>query len=229
MTAKSRPSGPPSARDETLLVGTGRQLWDALPAFLVTGTSACISTGFVLWIAPGITPVSSLLYAALLGPVYGALVSQAHDALDGETPGAFSIGRYLARSWRLSLGLFGVTAIAVALTLVSVLVWLRTASLLVMAPAAVGSSISMLLVLAIAIGLPLGASESHIRGLRLVLAALVLTARRPVPAIGIAAIAVLGVWAAAQFSGTLLFLLPAPLAIVSVLAVRHMSAGLMAH
>lgn len=214
---------------ETRFSGAGRLLWDALPAFLMTGSVACVSVGVVLWLAPGITPVSALLYAVLLGPVYGALVSQAHEALAGRTPAAFSIGHHLARTWRLSLGLFGATALGTALTLVSLLVWARTGSMLVAAPAAVGASVSVLLGVAATIGVPLGMSVPRLRGVRLVVAALALTARRPVPAIGIVAVAVLGVWAATQFSGTLLFLLPAPLAVVSVLAVRHMSAAFAEH
>lgn len=214
-----------SERDETLFTGAGRRLWDALPAFLVTGTAACVAVGLVLWLAPGITPISALLYAALLGPVYGALVAQARDALDGEVPGAFSIGRHLVRNSHLSVGLFAAAAVAVALTLVSVLVWSRTGSVLLAAPTAVGATVSALLLVAVAVGLPLGMSTPRLRGVPLVVTALVLTARRPVPVIGIVAIAVLGIWAATQFSGTLLFLLPAPIAIVSVLAVRHMSSG----
>ena len=211
--------------EESPFAGAGRLLWDALPAFLVTGTVACFVTGLVLFVAPGITPISVLLYAALVGPTYGALVSQARDALEGQTPGAFSFGRHLMRSWRLSLGLFGVAAVSVALTLVAWLVWSSTGSALALAPSAVGASVSVLLLVAAAVGMPLGLTAPALRGIRLALAALALTARRPVPALGVIAVMVLGVWAATQFSGTLLFLLPAPLAVVSVLAVRQMCTG----
>ena len=224
MTATTPRAGRPRSAEETVFAGAGRQLWDALPAFLVTGTAACVVTGLVLWFAPGLTPVSVLLYAALLAPAYGALVSQAHDALAEETPGAFSFGTHALRTWRLSLALFGAPAITTALTLVSLLVWSRTGSALVLAPLAVGASTSALLAVAAMVGMPLAVSEPRLRGVRLVLAALSLAAKRPVPVAGIAAVAVLGIWAATQFSGTILFLMPAPLAVVSVLAVRQMSA-----
>ncbi|NNC13557.1 hypothetical protein HII28_16945 [Planctomonas sp. JC2975] len=220
MTAPA--SSRPSARDETRFTGAGRLLWDALPAFLVSGTAICVVTGLVLWMAPGLTPFSVVLYALLLAPLYGALVAQAHRALEGETPGAFSLGRELRTSWRLSIGLFAPAAASIALTLVAELVWARTGAIIAAVPAAVGTAVSVLLLVSAVVGLPLGVSMPRLRGIRLALTALVLTARRPVPVIGFIAVIVLVAWGAAQFSGTLLFLLPAPLAVVSVLALRHM-------
>lgn len=198
---------------------TALRLWDALPAFLVSGTAVCVATGAVLWFSPGLTPLTLLLLALLAGPLYAALVTQSTRALADDTPGALSLPAEVRAGIRGALTLLLPPALLGALTLVALLVAGRSGSWLPLVPAGVGASGTVLLLVAALVGLPLGASRPELRGARLTLAALHTAARRPVPVLGTLAVVVIAGWAAAQFSGTLLFLLPAPLAVVSALAV----------
>jgi len=199
---------------------TLRRLWDALPAFLVSGTAVCLVTGAILWFAGGITPLGLLLLAVLAGPIYAALVRQAASALAGDTPGAFSLVASMRAMIRPALTLLLPPAVTGALTLVALLVAGHTESWAALVPVGVGGATTVLLAIAALVGLPLAAEGRGGRGARSILIALHEAARRPVPVVGVVALLVIAGWAAATFSGTLLFLLPAPLAVVSAVAVR---------
>ena len=197
---------------------TALLVWDALPALLVSGTAVCVAAGAVLWFTAG--PLALLLLALVPGPLYAALVDQSVAALADETPRAFSLASAVRASIRRALTLLLPPAILGALTLVAVLAATRSGSWLPLVPAAVGASGTVLLLVAALVGLPLGAAHPGLRGAPLTLAALHRAARYPVPVLGTIAVVVIAGWASVQFSATLLFLLPAPLAVVSVLAVR---------
>jgi hypothetical protein len=202
-----------------------RRLWESLPAFLVTGTAVCVATGIVLWLGRGVSPVTLLLLALIPGPLYGALVHQSVRALQGEAPGSFSLPASVRRMWRPSVTLLLPPAVVGALALVALFAAGRSASWLPLVPAGLGAAVTVLLAIAALIGLPLAAADPELRGIRLTLSALHTAARRPAPLLGTVAVVVIAVWAALQFSGTLLFLAPAPLAVVSAIAVRPLETG----
>lgn len=196
-----------------------RRMWDALPAFLVSGIAVCVVAGIVAWFAPGPSPVTLVVAALTVGPLYAALVTQAAAALADDTPRAFSLSAAIRSSIRRALTLLLPPSIVGALALVALLVADRTGSWLPLVPAGAGVSATVLLIVAALVGLPLGAAQPELRGPMLVLAALRTASVRPVPVLGTIAIVVIAGWAATQISGTLLFLLPAPLAVVSVPAI----------
>ncbi|MGN6326800.1 hypothetical protein [Pseudolysinimonas sp.] len=199
---------------------TLRRLWDALPAFLVSGTVVCLATGAILWFARGVTPLSLMLLALLAGPLYAGLVRQAAMARAGDTPGAFSLIAAVRAALRPALTLLLPPAVTGSLTLLALVVAGRTGSWAALVPLGVGAATTVLLAIAALVGLPLAAEGRGGRGARSILAALHEAARRPVPVLGVIALLVIAGWAAVELSGTLLFLLPAPLAVVSAVAVR---------
>lgn len=196
-----------------------KQLWSALPALLVSGSLVCAAGVVVVILTPGVTPVALLVAAAVVAPVFAGLVNQVNGIIAGRAPTTFSIFRLIASSWRIGLLLALPPAAAGACFLVAIEVWSQTGSVLAMVPAAVSGCCAVLLGIGSAAALPLALEMPALRGRRLLVTALHIAARRPVPMLGVISLVVIGVWAAIQFAFSLLFLLPVPLAAVLVAAV----------
>jgi hypothetical protein len=201
-----------------LAVLRGR-VWSALPALFVSGTLVCFSSGVVVVLAPGITPLALLLAAVLVGPTFASLVSQLNDLIVGRALSTFSVFRAIGSSWRLALALALPPAAAGTCFLIAAEIWSQTGSALALIPAAVSGCCAVLLAIASAAALPLALELPSLRGRLLIVTALHVVAKRPVPMLGVISLIVIGVWAAIQFALSLLFLLPVPLAAVLVAAV----------
>jgi hypothetical protein len=201
------------------LVRARRYVWPSLPMLLVSSAIVCVLGAVAMVLAPGITPISLPVWAVLVAPAFGALLEQVSRMLDGVEPPVFSFLSALRRSWRLSLALALPAALAGSCYLVAYELWVQTGSWMLLAPLAVSGVCAVLLGIAGAIALPLGLGRSDLRGRALLVTALHVCAGHPIAPLGVLALGVVGVWAATQFTASLLLLLPGPLAVVLVAAV----------
>lgn len=195
-----------------------RAVWPNLPVLLLSSVAVCLGAACVAVISPGITPLSSLAAAVLVGTPMGGLVWSCSnlwfhtDVTVGQLVRAapFWSGRALAVT--------SVPGVLVALTLVSLEVWSQSRQIWVLAPLALGGALSVVLILAAGVALPLSVRDPRLRGLPLWICALRVVARGPVRALGVPAVVVLGMSACTNLSASLFLLLPAPLALVMVAA-----------
>ena len=194
-------------------------LWPNLATLLVSSIAVCAAAAVVLLLMPALTPVSVLLWAALVAPVFGGLVSQANDMILGSPVGAFSIGGYVRRVGRLSLVLWMPAAGTGACALVALAVWRQTHNPLALGSAAVSAMCAALLAVAAVAALPIGIENPALRGCPLTMTALHIAARTPVPVFAVAAFLVGAVSASAHVAASIMFLVPGPLALVLVVAV----------
>lgn len=221
MTGRAAPADtPPAESTASARVGQLRSVvWTQLPTLLVGGAAVSAVAGPLLLLTPGVSPLSLLLWATFVSPVFSALVAQANDMVLGREPGTFSLPTYLRRAGRLGLTGWLPAAAAAACLLVAVEVWHQAHSSLALLSAAVGAVVTALLTLAAIAAVPLGVEHPALRGSRLTLTGLHLIAHRPVPVFAVAAFLVAAVSAAVHVAASLLFLIPAPLALVLVVAV----------
>ncbi|BCJ35119.1 hypothetical protein Athai_26220 [Actinocatenispora thailandica] len=196
-----------------------RGVWPNLPALLCASVAVCLAATVPVLVAPGVNPVAVALYALLVAPAATALA----DTVTGiggtgraTVPG---FATRLVRLWPFAVRQALVPAAATVLLLAALRVWTATGSPLLLPSVALTGAASVLAVPAAMAALVLGAARPALRGRRLWVTALHLVARRPVRFAAALCVVVLGVWAAASWSASLLLLLPAPAAIVAVAAV----------
>jgi hypothetical protein len=218
----SRLAPPPAINDDDVnyVVRTRRLVWPNLPSIALSSLIVCVGAVAVELLTPGITPFAVLLWAAIVSPLFGALVVQTNELVcSGSDQRLFSIFGYLRRSWLLSYKLSVIPAVAGALCLVALEVGRQTGSLLALVPAGLSGSAALLGLLAAVVALPLAQELPELKLRALLMMSLHVIARKPVPIIAVVAVGVLIGWAAAQFSVALVLLMPAPLAVLLVPAV----------
>lgn len=191
-----------------------RGMWTYLPVLLAGSILVCAVSVLVVLIAPGITPVSVLLIAALVVPAFGALVGVANGIVMRGDSRMRAWGSALVTGWWLTTRLAAAPAVAIALCLVAREVWQRTSSPLALVPVGIAIVVSGILTLGLAAALPLALERRQLRGIRLWASALYLVAKQPIPFVAVICAAAMGVWAATAFSASLLLLVPAPLALL---------------
>jgi hypothetical protein len=195
-----------------------RSVWASLPALLVSSCVVCAGGIVVAALQPGITPLSLLAWAIVVGPLFGGLVAQAADVVLDFEVRAFGYFRY----FRLAAFPGGAAALAPALPgalfVVGLSWWEASADPVALVLLAAAGPVCALALIASLVALPVWLRRPGLRGWPLAFHALGCAARRPVPAIGALAVVVIAVAAAVQFSASLLLLLPAPLALAVVVA-----------
>ncbi|WP_157063393.1 hypothetical protein [Luteipulveratus mongoliensis] len=193
---------------------TLRGWWPHLPTLLCASVAICLSAGLTVALAPGVTPVSVLLAALLLGPWAAGLVACVHQiVIEDDT----SVRQWVHSVRRFAV--FGVVvstppAVAAALLVVALRAWHLSGSVVALAPVAVSGAVTVLLLLGGVAALPLGIARPHLRGTRLWLTAFHLVSRWPVRFVAGPVLVVLGVWASTSLTASLLLLVPAPAALV---------------
>lgn len=210
---------PGSADDADRIIGpTLLATWSALPALLVASVAVCAAATAAILIAPGVTPVSVLVAALLIGPLAAPLAGLGNDLVADGDATVRGWARHLRSSWRFGLVGALVPAIPGALFVVAIEVLRRTGNPLVWPSFAVTGAVTVLAALAAAAAFPLGVARPDLRGRRLWTVALAVVSRHPIRFVAVVSAVVTVVWAATAWSASLLLFLPAPAAIVSVLA-----------
>lgn len=210
---------PAAAEPENEVLGRIlRGVWPSLPALLCASATLCAAGAVAVFAAPGITPVSLLLLAVLVGPFAAALAGTVNEiAFDGETT---------IRAWwsgLRGLWLFGLRqallpAVPWAVFLVALSAWTQTENPFVLPSLAVSGACGVCALLGLLATLPLGAARPGLRGRVLWLSGLHLVARLPLRFLAAPCLAALGVWSATSWSASMLLLVPAPVAVVTVAA-----------
>jgi hypothetical protein len=200
------------------LADIGRNLWSNLPALVVSSCAVCVAGVVVCIVTPGVTPLSALLWGLVVGPAFCALLGQVVQLASGEEVPVWSYWRYLRATWRLGLSAWAVPALSSCAFLVSVAFWLDAHDSLALLSMAAGGIVAVLSSVAALVSVPLGLQLPSLRGWPLVLLALHVVARRPIPLLGALSVVVIILWGAFQLSASLVLLLPGPFAVVLVAA-----------
>jgi hypothetical protein len=197
---------------------TARLVWPNLATLLVSGSVIAGASCLAGFVTPGITPLAPLVWALVVAPPFGALVAQLTALAAGRTVPTFSVFRYLRRFGRFSLGVWAVPALCGSISLVAYRWWTTTSSPLALAPLFVGGAITVLATLGAIFAVPFGISHRDLRGVPLYLVGLHAVAKRPIPVLAVVAVAAIGVWASTSFSASVVFLMPASIALVNYAA-----------
>jgi len=191
----------------------------ALPTVLVSSSAVCLAGVIVVSVAPWVGPLTVVLSALVVSPVFAALVAQAQDIVGGRDPSAFSLPGYIRRYGRLGIGCWLPPALTATCGVAAVTVGARTGSSLFLVPAGLAAAATTLLMTGALVGLPLAVEFGGLRGPRLLVSALHVAASRPTPVLGVLALVVCAGWGAVHISASIALLLPGPLALVVVVAV----------
>ncbi|ONK12138.1 hypothetical protein [Streptomyces sp. MP131-18] len=210
-------SGAPTA--DEMLLRTLRNVWPALPALLFGSVAVCLASALTVLLAPGITPVSTLLAGLLVAPCAAALAEVGNALAAGREATVTGWWRGLRRLWRFGTAQGLVVAVPVAAFLAALAVWRNGGGAWVLPSLAVSGAVGVLALPALAAVLPLGAARGDLRGRRLWTCGLYLVARWPHRFLAGPALAVLGVWAAVHWTASVLLLVPGPAAVVAAAAV----------
>lgn len=204
----------PDTSDPLLTIA--RNLWPNLPALLVSSAWVCAAGGVVALAAPGLTPISVLLWGLLACTAFSGLIGQVVDLAAGREIRSFSYWRYLRRTWRLGLGAWALPAVAACVFLIGVRLWSITGNGAAAVSMAASGLVGVLSAIQALVAVPLGLRLPGVRGWRLAFLSLHTVARRPVPLAGALAVLVLVLVAAVRLSASVLFLLPGLFAVVLV-------------
>jgi hypothetical protein len=191
-------------------------LWPNLPVLLVGGFLVCLGLVLTAVMSRGVNPVSVLLTAVIVAPVFAGLVACGNRIVAGDTVDIGELFRSVAGSWWIGLRVAIVPAFALALTLVAFEVLNQTR--LAIVPLAVSGAVTVVTTLGFTVALPLRVDQPRRNGFALWLTSLHAVARCPVPAVAVVAFAITAVWATASSTVSLVLLVPGPLALVTAAA-----------
>jgi hypothetical protein len=186
-----------------------RALWHELPLLAAAGVLTCTATGAVVALMPGVTPVSVLLAALLVAPVWAGLTATTDSVVRGGAGGVVLLLRNLKRHWLAGLEVGLVPAVVVAVTLIN---WALYSGPLMLLPLAVGCCATVLAVLASFSAFSLRVT-AELRGKSLWFTALALVARAPLVPLGVITVAVVALLLGTSVTASLLLLAPGPVAL----------------
>jgi len=196
-----------------------RLVWINLPT-LVVATLVCtvaLVPGFVL--SPGVSPVAVVCALCFGAPVWGATIAMTDRITAGDEVTIMeffhAVRSTAVAAWRTAV----VPAVVVVCTLVALVAYNSTPSVGLLIPLIIAGAASVILLLASTQVFSLQASEPW-RGKRLWWAATVLALSYPWLTLGIVAFALLGLLAGLHWAVSILFLVPAPLALLCSVASR---------
>lgn len=200
------------------LLGALRAAWANAPLLLlgsVAVTAAMLLTVVVLR--------AGVLVAASVGllvvpPTMIALVRTCYDVVDGRDPSIGEYGRWLSRLALRAIGIGAVPLVLAALTRLAFFAHEQGGGPLMLVPAGLGATATVLALLASLVLLPMRAVDLGVTGVRAWLYALHLFARSPVPYIAAAIVGALGVSLAVTVSNGLFLVVPAPFALLVAMA-----------
>jgi len=193
-------------------------LWPNLPVLLVGGILVCVGLVLTTAVSRGVNPVSALLIAGMVAPVFAGLVACGNRIVAGDTVGIGELFHSVAKLWWVGLRVALVPASALAFSLVALEVLNQTRNGLALVPLAVSGAVAVVATLGATVALPLRVDQPHRTGLTLWLTSLHAVARYPLPAVAVVSFGCTAAWAAASSTVSFVLLVPGPLALVTVAA-----------
>lgn len=186
-----------------------KALWHELPLLAASGVLVCTASALVVLLLPGVTPLSVLLLALLVGPVWAAVVATTDSVVRDDRGGVLLLLRHLKQHGPAGAGVAIVPGATTALALLN---WHLYSGPLFAVPLAVSCCASVLLLLASCYAFSLRVSDG-LRGKQLWFTALHLVSRAPLVPLGVLALAFVAVLLGTSVTASLLLLAPGPVAL----------------
>ncbi|MFF0265738.1 hypothetical protein [Kribbella sp. NPDC004536] len=186
-----------------------RALWYELPLLATAGLLICTSAALVVYLSPGLSPLSVLLGAFVVCPVWAAVVATTDAVVQEERGGVLVLIRNLRRHALQGVGVGVVPGVVVAVGLLN---WQLYSGPVFALPLAVSGCASVLLLLASCYAFSLRVT-GELRGKQLWFTALQLVARAPWVPLGVLALAFVGLLLGTSVTASLLLLAPGPVAL----------------
>ena len=193
----------------TYLPSAFKALWHELPFLAAAGVLVCAGSGLVVLVSPGLSPLSLVLGAVLVGPTWAAVIATTDSIVRDDRGGVLLLLRNLKRHCLAGLEVAGVPAVVAALALLN---WHVYSGPLFAVPLAVSCCAGALLLLASCYAFSLRVTAG-LRGKTLWLAALQLVARAPLVPLGVLALAFVALLLGTSVTASLLLLAPGPVAL----------------
>ncbi|GAA3082137.1 hypothetical protein JOF29_004628 [Kribbella aluminosa] len=195
-----------------------RALWHELPLLAATGVLICTAAGLVVLVSPGVSPLSVLLGALVISPVWGAVIATTDAVVRAEPTGVPVLLRNVRRHAVAGLAVGVVPGVVVAVGLLNWQLfagsgsWPLPSSAVFAVPLAVSGCASVLLLLASCYAFSLRVTAG-LRGKQLWFTALHLVARAPLVPLGVLALAFVALLLGTSVTASLLLLAPGPVAL----------------
>jgi hypothetical protein len=194
--------------------------WSSLPALLVGSVVFCVAGSVAVFAAPGVNAVSIALCGLLVAPAFAGLVGAVDIISADDEPGLRDWWRLMRTAGPLGLKHALVPTACAELFLAALLVWDDGKRPLALPSLALTGAATILTVALWMAVVTVSGRCREVRGRQLWLLAIRLFGSRPVRFAAVYCLGALGVWAAVAWSASLLLVVPAPVALVLVAAVR---------
>ncbi|GAA2818781.1 hypothetical protein [Kribbella solani] len=185
-----------------------KALWHELPLVAASGVLVCTATAVVVLLSPGISPLSVLLGAIVISPVWAGVIATTDAVVLKDRGGVPQLLRNLWKNSAAGLEVGIVPGLVVAVALVN---W-HAISPVFAVPFAISGCAGVLLLLASCYAFSLRVT-SGLRGKRLWFTALHLVARAPMVPLGVLALAFVALLLGTSVTASLLLLAPGPVAL----------------
>ncbi|MER7251017.1 hypothetical protein [Kribbella sp. NPDC000426] len=193
----------------TYLPRAFKALWHELPVLAAAGVLVCVASALVVLISPGLSPLSLLLGAVVVGPTWAAVTATTDAIVRDDRGGVLLLLHNIKRQAPAGLEVACVPAVGTALTLLN---WQLYSGPLFALPLALSGCASVLLLLAACHAFSLRVTAG-LRGKTLWLASLQLVARAPLVPLGVLALVLLALVLGTSVTASLLLLAPGPVAL----------------
>ncbi|GAA1548573.1 hypothetical protein GCM10009804_01130 [Kribbella hippodromi] len=185
-----------------------KALWHELPLVASAGVLVCTASALVVLLSPGLSPLSVLLTALVVSPVWAAVIATTDAVVLKDRGGVPQLLKNLWKTAAAGLEVGIVPGVVVAVALVN---WHALSPLFAL-PFAISGCVSVLLLLASCYAFSLRVT-SGLRGKRLWFTALHLVARAPLVPLGVLALVVVALLLSTSVTASLLLLAPGPVAL----------------
>lgn len=186
-----------------------RALWHELPLLATAGALVCTASAVVVLLTPGLSPLSVLLAAFVVTPVWAAVIATTDAVVLADRGGVAVLLKNVRTHAVAGLEVGVVPAVVIALALLN---WQLYAGPLFALPLIVSGCASVLLLLASCYAFSLRVTAG-LRGKRLWLTALHLVARAPLVPLGVLALVFVALFLGTSVTASLLLLTPGPVAL----------------
>ncbi|GAA1592408.1 hypothetical protein GCM10009742_43970 [Kribbella karoonensis] len=193
----------------TYLPAAFKALWHQLPLLATSGVLVCTASALVLFLSPGMSPVTALLGAIVVAPVWAAVVATTDAVVRDDRGGVPELVRNLRKHALAGLAVGLVPGVVVAVGLFN---WQLYSGPVYAVPLALSGCASVLLVLASCYAFSLRVTAG-LRGKQLWFTALYLVARAPLVPLGVLALALVALLLGTSVTASLLLLAPGPVAL----------------
>ena len=200
------------------LLGALRAAWANAPLLLVGSAVVTAAMLLVVVVLRAGVLVAASVGLLLVPPTMIALVRTCCDVVDGRDPSIGEYGRWLSRLAPRAIGIGAVPLALAALTRLALFAHEQGGGPLMLVPAGLGATATVLALVASLVLLPMRATGGSVTGARAWLYALHLFARSPMPYLAAAIAGVLGVSLAVTVSNGLFLVVPAPFALLVAMA-----------